>query len=556
VPLTLARMPRDADFAVIEIGMNHPGEIAPLARMARPHLALVTTVAAAHLEAFESIEDIAREKASLFEGLEPGGTALVNADISTAAILRETAMRHAGRVIGFGTARGAHHRLLAVDLHDGATVARARAWRTPLLYKIGVTGRHFALKGLAVRAAVRVLGLDRAVAIADLANWSPPEGRGTRERLVLDLVADGMSIDLLDAAFNANPESMAAALEVLAASAPRNDVGRLARGRRIAILGDMLELGATEAALRGIKGVSGAACRIVGEGSARRLVAYVTGAPDLCETRLREALVAAYRARGGARARPSIALVARPGDAQIGELRRLAAHLRQMGHRAENLVPAECEPEAWDVLYRHVWAHRVDPADPFARALRAPGRYVLLNPVNGLLEAKALFARLSECAEDAALAERAGLDAEERAAAGRLPWTRRLTPEVAARLVAERERFVLKRSWDYGGKSVHLGAETAPEAWARAVEEALADPRGGGWVAQERVFAVRRPATRIAPEGVSRADLYRDVSTYCGLGPSRPSGSVVRAAASPVVNILGGGGLAPVIPEDVMEALR
>ncbi|MFY3745523.1 hypothetical protein ACOQFB_16550 [Anaeromyxobacter sp. Red801] len=272
--------------------------------------------------------------------------------------------------------------------------------------------------------------------------------------------------------------------------------------------------------------------------------------------RLREALVAAYRARGGGRARPSIALVARPGDAQIGELRRLAAHFRQMGHRAENLVPAECEPEAWDVLYRHVWAHKVDPADPFARALRAPGRYVLLNPVNGLLEAKALFARLSECAEDGALAERAGLDAEERAAAGRLPWTRRLTPEVAARLVADRERFVLKRSWDYGGKSVHLGAETAPEAWARAVEEALADPRAGGWVAQERVFAVRRPATRVAPEGVSRSDLYRDVSTYCGLGPSRPSGSVVRAAASPIVNILGGGGLAPVIPEDVMEALR
>ena len=88
--------------------------------------------------------------------------------------------------------------------------------------------------------------------------------------------------------------------------------------------------------------------------------------------RLREALVAYYRARGGTRERPSIALVARPGDAQIGELRRLAAHFRQMGHEAENLVPAECEPERWDVLYRHVWAHRVDPAAPVrARAPRA-----------------------------------------------------------------------------------------------------------------------------------------------------------------------------------------
>lgn len=272
--------------------------------------------------------------------------------------------------------------------------------------------------------------------------------------------------------------------------------------------------------------------------------------------RLREALVAAYRARGGTRARPSIALVARPGDAQIGELRRLAAHFRQMGHEAENLVPAACQPERWDVLYRHVWAHRVDPADPFARALLAPGRFVLLNPVNGLLEAKALFARLSECAEDAALAGRAGLDPDERAAAARLPWTRRLTPELARRLLAGREGFVLKRSWDYGGKSVHLGAEERAEEWARTVEEALADPRGGGFVAQERIFAARRPATRVTPDGLTSGELYRDLSTYCGLGPSRPGGSVVRAASSPVVNILGGGGLAPLVPEDVLDALR
>ncbi len=272
--------------------------------------------------------------------------------------------------------------------------------------------------------------------------------------------------------------------------------------------------------------------------------------------RLREALVAVHRARGGARARPSIAIVARPGDAQLGELRRLAAHFRQMGHAAENLVPDGCVPEDWDVLYRHVWAHRVDPASPFARALRAPGRYVLANPVNGLLEAKALFARLSECADDAALADLAGLDEGERAAAARLPWTRRLDAAVAERIVADRARWVLKRSWDYGGKSVHLGAESSEEAWRRAVEAALGDARGGGFVAQERIFAARRPATRVTPDGIERGELYRDVSTYCGLGPARPDGSVVRAAASPVVNILGGGGLAPVVPEDVLEALR
>jgi hypothetical protein len=272
--------------------------------------------------------------------------------------------------------------------------------------------------------------------------------------------------------------------------------------------------------------------------------------------RLREALVAFYRARGGTRARPSIAIVARPADAQLGELRRLAAHFRQMGHAAENLVPDECEPERWDVLYRHVWGHNVDRAAPFARALLAPGRFVLANPVNGLLEAKALFARLSECAEEPALAARAGLDGDERAAAARLPFTRRLSAALAPRLLRERTAWVLKRSWDYGGKSVHLGAELGEAAWARAVEDALADSRGGGFVAQERIFAARRPATRVTPDGIERGELYRDLSTYCGLGPSRPDGSVVRAAASPIVNILGGGGLAPVLPDDVHEALR
>jgi hypothetical protein len=271
--------------------------------------------------------------------------------------------------------------------------------------------------------------------------------------------------------------------------------------------------------------------------------------------RLRAALVAFYRGRGGARARPSIAVVARPGDAQVGELRRLVRHLRQMGHEAEHLEPATCEPERWDVLYRHVWAHRTPPESPFARALREPGRFVLANPVNGMLEAKALFARLSQCADDAALAARAGLDAAERAAAARLPWTRRLDAALAGAVVAERERFVLKRSWDYGGKSVHLGAATAEAEWPGIVEAALADPRGGGFVVQELVATPRRPATRVTPEGVATTPLYRDVSTYCGLGDEPPDGSVVRAAASPVVNILGGGGLAPVVPADVLAEL-
>ncbi len=272
--------------------------------------------------------------------------------------------------------------------------------------------------------------------------------------------------------------------------------------------------------------------------------------------RLRQALVAAYQDRGGGRARPSIAIVSRPGDAQIGELRRLEAHFRDQGHEVANLLPTTCIPEDWDLLYRHVWAHRVPEDAPFARALRAPEKYPLYNPVNGLLEAKALFARLSECAEDAALASRAGLDEAERGAAARIPWSRRLDAAVAARIKADKAGYVVKRSWDYGGKSVHLGAELPQAEWERVVDEAAADRKGGGFIAQERIFAVRKPATRIAGDEETSGTLYRDISTYCGLGRVRPGGSVVRAAASPIVNILGGGGLAPVIPEDVYLRLR
>ena len=269
---------------------------------------------------------------------------------------------------------------------------------------------------------------------------------------------------------------------------------------------------------------------------------------------LRETLVHFYRVRGGKREHPSIALVARPGDAQLPEQRRLAEHFRRQGHHAETLLPATCEPDRFDVLYRHVWAHRTPAGTPFARALRAPESYVLANPVNGLLETKALFARLSECAEDERLAERAGLDDRERTAARALPWTRRLDETLVPRVIAGRESFVIKRNWDYGGKSVSLGAELDPADWESRVRAAAADR---GFIVQERVFATRAPATRVVGPGAEeRVVLYRDISTYTGLLDVAPGGSVVRAAANPVVNILGGGGLAPVVPEDVMNALR
>ncbi len=241
VPLTLTRLPREADFAVIEIGMNRPGEIAPLSRLARPHVALVTTVAPAHLAAFESIEGIAEEKASIFEGLEPGGTAIWNADVATADILSARALQSVGASVSFGE-KSKEYKFVSATLHEGMTVAEAELHGAPVVFKVGAAGAHFAMNGLAAIAASEAAGVDPALAATALADWVPPDGRGSREILKLDEVEDD-HIELIDDAFNANPASMAASLDVLAAL-PRRDDGP---ARKIAIIGDMLELGETEA---------------------------------------------------------------------------------------------------------------------------------------------------------------------------------------------------------------------------------------------------------------------------------------------------------------------
>ena len=248
VPLTLARMPADTEYAVIEIGMNHPGEIAPLARLARPHVAMITTVAAAHLEAFDSIEGIALEKASIFEGLEYGGTAILNNDCSTAAILQAKAHDMKRRDVGFGE-HGFDFVLKSVDLQRDTTVVQAVANDAPLLFKVGAVGRHYAMNGLGALAAAQALGADLALAAQSLGRWSPFEGRGAREVICLDPVDPRMTLELIDDSYNANPTSMAAALDVLAAAQVTNDIGRVSKGRRIAFLGDMKELGPTGPAL-------------------------------------------------------------------------------------------------------------------------------------------------------------------------------------------------------------------------------------------------------------------------------------------------------------------
>ena len=228
VPLTLARMPQDADFAVIEIGMNHPGEIAPLARLARPHVALITTIAAAHMAAFpDGLDGIAAEKAAIFTGLEAGGTAIFPADLPTTPILRAGA--GGARVVTFGV--DADARMLACEARDGALTLAARIDGGDLDLTLATTGRHFAMNAVGVLAACAALGADVAQAARDLGTWRPPAGRGAVETLG--------NLRLIDDAYNANPASLSAGLATLAA---------LGGGRRVAILGDMLELGPDEAA--------------------------------------------------------------------------------------------------------------------------------------------------------------------------------------------------------------------------------------------------------------------------------------------------------------------
>ncbi|WP_085836166.1 UDP-N-acetylmuramoyl-tripeptide--D-alanyl-D-alanine ligase [Aquimixticola soesokkakensis] len=246
VPLTLARMPQDTDFAVIEIGMNHPGEIAPLARMAAPHVAMITTVAAAHLAAFDSLADIAREKAAICEGLVAGGVAVVNGDLDTLDVLRAGA--GAARVVTFGETAACDVQVHDVRLFDGITTAKARVGGTDHLFRLSTAGRHFATNAAGCLAVAQEVGADVTLAARDLVLWAPPAGRGAREQILLDPSETSWQLTLIDDAFNANPTSMKAALEVLAAAAPRDGLGRKHKGRRIAILGDMLELGPTEQA--------------------------------------------------------------------------------------------------------------------------------------------------------------------------------------------------------------------------------------------------------------------------------------------------------------------
>jgi UDP-N-acetylmuramoyl-tripeptide--D-alanyl-D-alanine ligase len=253
VPLSLARCPADVKYAVFEIGMNHAGEITPLTRLVRPHVAIVTTIEPVHLEYFGSLEKIADAKAEIFAGVEPGGAAVLNRDNAQFARLAAAATAAGvARIVTFGEHAGADARLARCALQPDGSTAEADVLGQHVTYKLGVPGRHLVLNSLGVLAAVSLVHADLALAALALNNLKPAAGRGTRSTLALP----GGSALLIDESYNANPASMAAALALLG-QAPLG-----LHGRRIAVLGDMLELGAQGEALHRALAVAVAAAAV------------------------------------------------------------------------------------------------------------------------------------------------------------------------------------------------------------------------------------------------------------------------------------------------------
>ena len=235
VPLSLARLPAETRYAVFEIGMNHPDEIRPLVKLVRPHVAIITLIAPAHLGHFRDLDKIAEAKAEIFEGLVPGGTAVLNADDPRCGLLATMA-----RKVGvtdfaiFGEKNGADCRLIDFRSSPEGASMDAQIFGEPVHVELAASGRHMAQNVLAVLAAAKLFGADVGAVAASLSSWRAVKGRG--ERTVLSM-SDGGSITLVDDSFNASPAAMRAALDVLKHCAPGEG------GRRIAVLGDMLELG-------------------------------------------------------------------------------------------------------------------------------------------------------------------------------------------------------------------------------------------------------------------------------------------------------------------------
>jgi UDP-N-acetylmuramoyl-tripeptide--D-alanyl-D-alanine ligase len=236
VPLTLARLSRRAQFGVFEIGMNHAGEITPLVKMVRPKVVIITTIAASHLGHFNSLDDIADAKAEIFAGVEPGGAAVLNCDSPYfGKLVNEAKRAGVSNIVGFGQNAKADVRMVQSVLHSNCTCMTVDVMGERMTLKLGVPGSHMAQNALAVLATVKLLNGDLAKAALALTDAKPAKGRGVVEKLSLP---EGDFV-LLDESYNANPASMRAAINLLKLKSPR------VKGRLVAVLGDMLELGVT-----------------------------------------------------------------------------------------------------------------------------------------------------------------------------------------------------------------------------------------------------------------------------------------------------------------------
>ncbi len=234
VPLSLSRMPADSTFGIFELGMSRPRELDPLSRMVRPHAALITAVAAAHLAYFKNVAAIADAKAEIFGGLEPEGSALLNRDNPFFSRLAAAAEQHgARRVLGFGHHPEAWAHIASATADSHGSDVKAEIGGQTIAYRIGAAGEHWVMNSLATLAAVAAFGGDLERAAASLVDVTPLRGRGERHQVRIGAGA----IEVIDESYNANPTSMSAAIATLACAGPG------IRGRRIAVLGDMLELG-------------------------------------------------------------------------------------------------------------------------------------------------------------------------------------------------------------------------------------------------------------------------------------------------------------------------
>jgi UDP-N-acetylmuramoyl-tripeptide--D-alanyl-D-alanine ligase len=238
LPLSLARLPRDARFGVFEIGMNHAGEIAPLSKILKPDAAIITTVEAVHLEYFDSEEAIADAKAEIFTGMAADGAAVLNRDNRHFDRLRRHATA-AGlhRICSFGAAPDADLRLVSISSDDHGSDIATTVDGQVVVYRLGAPGRHLAMNSLAALGAIHMIGADFRQTLSAFAGFHAMKGRGERHTIRLD---DG-SFTLIDESYNASPASMRAAIEMLGAAE------RGPNGRTIAVLGDMLEIGPTSA---------------------------------------------------------------------------------------------------------------------------------------------------------------------------------------------------------------------------------------------------------------------------------------------------------------------